>query len=207
MMMRDLEMADTPTTENVRAHSPTVAHDPQPQQQTIYQKYRRTILLVVAVTLHNIPEGIVVGFAFAAAGAGQITLSSAITLSIGVGIQNIPEGLAVSLPCQREGMSTVKSFLLGSVSGFIEPIGGLIGSALMLVSEKLLPYALAFAAGCMIFVVISELVPEITGANQHLGPDNPTATTHISHERTSRMGVLFFFVGFVLMMILDVTLS
>jgi zinc transporter ZupT len=114
---------------------------------------------------------------------------------------NHSKGLAVSLPCQREGMSTVRSFILGSVSGFIEPIGGLIGSALMLVSEKLLPYALAFAAGCMIFVVISELVPEITGANHHLGPDNPTATTHISHEHTSRIGIFFFFFGFVLMMV------
>lgn len=189
------------------SHIPILTQDiDHNKNQTFYTRYRRTILLVIAVTLHNIPEGIVVGFAFAAAGANRISLASALTLSIGVGIQNIAEGLAVSLPCQREGMSAFKSFILGSVSGAIEPVGGLIGSSLMLVSEKLLPYALSFAAGCMVFIIITEMIPEITVSNRHI-QDNPVAVTHISHEHTSRLGVLFFFSGFVIMMILDVTLA
>ena len=124
--------------------------------------WRRTTLLILAITLHNIPEGLAVGVAFGAAAAGfpSATLAAAIALAIGIGIQNFPEGLAVSVPLRREGMSRLKSFWYGQLSAVVEPVAGVIGAAAVIVAQPILPYALSFAAGAMIFVVIEEVVPE-----------------------------------------------
>ena len=149
------------------------------------------ILLVLAITLHNIPEGLAIGVAFgaAAAGLGSYTLAAAIALAIGIGIQNFPEGTIVSLPLRREGMSRRKSFWYGQLSAVPEPIAGVIGAAIVLTSQAILPYALAFAAGAMIFVVAEEVIPE-ANANGH---------THIATG-----GVML---GFTVMMSLDVGLG
>ncbi len=124
--------------------------------------WRRSTLLILAITLHNIPEGLAVGVAFGALAAGlpEASLGAAVALAIGIGIQNLPEGLAVSLPLRREGMSPRKSFWYGQLSGFVEPLAGVLGAAVVILARPILPYALAFAAGAMIFVVIEELVPE-----------------------------------------------
>jgi len=124
--------------------------------------WHRSTLLVLAITLHNIPEGLAVGVAFGAVAAGlpSATLAAAVALTIGIGIQNFPEGLAVSVPLRREGMSRLKSFWYGQLSAIVEPIAGVIGAAVVIVAQPVLPYALAFAAGAMIFVVIEEVVPE-----------------------------------------------
>lgn len=150
--------------------------------------WRRSTLLILAITLHNIPEGLAVGVAFGAAAAGlpSATLAAAITLAIGIGIQNFPEGLAVSVPLRREGMSRRKSFWYGQLSAVVEPIAGVIGAAAVIIAQPILPYALAFAAGAMIFVVIEEVVPEAQrGGNTDL----------------ATMGGM---VGFAVMMLLDV---
>jgi ZIP family zinc transporter len=150
--------------------------------------WRRSTLLVLAITLHNIPEGLAVGVAFGAAAAGlpYATLAAAIALAIGIGIQNFPEGLAVSVPLHREGMSRRKSFWYGQLSGIVEPIAGVIGAATVIIAQPILPYALSFAAGAMIFVVIEEVVPEAQrGGNADL----------------ATMGGM---VGFAVMMLLDV---
>jgi ZIP family zinc transporter len=124
--------------------------------------WRRTTLLILAITLHNIPEGLAVGVAFGAVAAGlpSATLAAAVALALGIGIQNFPEGLAVSVPLRREGMSRRKSFWYGQLSGIVEPVAGVIGAAAVIIAQPILPYALAFAAGAMIFVVIEEVVPE-----------------------------------------------
>jgi ZIP family zinc transporter len=143
---------------------------------------------VLAITLHNFPEGLAVGVAFGAAAVGlsQATLAGAIALAIGIGLQNFPEGLAVSCPLRREGFSPFKSFMWGQFSGVVEPLGGVIGAAAVLVMRPFLPYALAFAAGTMLYVVIEELIPEAQrGTSSDL----------------STIGALL---GFVLMMVLDV---
>ena len=150
--------------------------------------WRRSTLLVLAITLHNIPEGLAVGVAFGAITAGlpSATLAGAIALAIGIGIQNFPEGLAVSVPLRREGMSRLKSFWYGQLSAVVEPIAGIIGAAAVIVAQPILPYALSFAAGAMIFVVIEEVVPEAQrGGNTDL----------------ATMGGM---VGFAVMMLLDV---
>jgi len=150
--------------------------------------WRRSTLLVMAITLHNIPEGLAVGVAFGALAAGlpAASLGAAIALAIGIGIQNFPEGLAVSMPLRREGLSRRRSFWYGQLSGVVEPIAGVIGAAAVMVAQPILPYALAFAAGAMIFVVIEELVPEAQrGGNTDL----------------ATMGGM---VGFAIMMLLDV---
>ena len=152
---------------------------------------RRTTLLILAVTLHNIPEGLAVGVAIGAAAAGlpSATLPAAIALAVGIGIQNMPEGLAISAPLRREGISRRKSFMYGQLSGIVEPIASVIGAAVVLVVRPLLPYALAFAAGAMIFVVVEEVIPESQqGENTDI----------------STMGVML---GFTVMMILDVALG
>lgn len=150
--------------------------------------WRRSTLLILAITLHNIPEGLAVGVAFGALAAGlpSVSLSAAIILAIGIGIQNFPEGLAVSLPLRGEGLSRRKSFWYGQLSGIVEPVAGVIGAATVIVAQPVLPYALAFAAGAMIFVVIEELVPE-----SQRGGNTDLAT----------MGGM---VGFAVMMFLDV---
>jgi zinc transporter, ZIP family len=148
----------------------------------------RSILLVLAITLHNIPEGLAVGVAFGAVASGfpEATPAAAIALAIGIGIQNFPEGLAVAAPLRREGFSRLKSFWYGQLSAVVEPIAAVIGAAAVLIIKPILPYALSFAAGAMIYVVIEELIPESqTGGNTDL----------------ATMGAML---GFVVMMILDV---
>ena len=166
---------------------------PTSQAEGIKTTWRRTILLVLAITLHNIPEGLAVGVAFGAAAAGldgqHATLGAAVALAIGIGLQNFPEGLAVSLPLRREGLSIRRSFFYGQISGAVEPAAAVIGAAGVLLAQPILPYALAFAAGAMIFVVVEEAIPESqTNGNADL------ATT----------GAI---VGFTIMMILDVALG
>lgn len=161
---------------------------PTVEAEGVKTSWRRSTLLVLAITLHNIPEGLAVGVAFGALAAGlpSATLGAAIALAIGIGIQNFPEGLAVSLPLRREGMSRRKSFWYGQLSAIVEPIAGVIGAAAVIIAMPVLPYALSFAAGAMIFVVIEEVVPEAQrGGNTDL----------------ATMGGM---VGFALMMLLDV---
>ncbi len=124
--------------------------------------WKRSVLLVSAITLHNIPEGLAVGVAFGAVAAGfeGASLAAAIALAVGIGIQNFPEGTAVSMPLRREGMPLGKSFFYGQLSAVVEPIAGVIGVVAVSLAQPLLPYALAFAAGAMIFVVVEELIPE-----------------------------------------------
>ncbi|MEM3421125.1 MAG: ZIP family metal transporter [Candidatus Hadarchaeum sp.] len=161
---------------------------PDEKAEGIKTTWHRTTLLILAITLHNIPEGLAVGVAFGAAASNLpfATLAGAISLAVGIGIQNFPEGLAVSLPLRREGKSRLKSFWYGQLSAVVEPVAAVIGAAAVMTTRLILPYALAFAAGAMIFVVIEELVPESqTGGN----PDLAT------------IGAML---GFVVMMILDV---
>ena len=147
--------------------------------------------MVLAITLHNIPEGLAVGIAFGAlANGGTVaSLAGALTLALGIGIQNLPEGVAVSMPLRGEGMSRRKSFLYGQFSGMVEPIAAVIGALAVSFIEPLLPYALSFAAGAMIFVVAEEVIP----SSQEKG-----------HKDLASMSLM---VGFVLMMILDVALG
>jgi ZIP family zinc transporter len=154
---------------------------------------RRSILLVLSITLHNIPEGLAVGVAFGAVAAGidGVTLMGAIAVAIGIGIQNFPEGAAVSIPLRREGLSRSKSFMYGQASGIVEPIAGVLGALLVTTMRPILPYALAFAAGAMIYVVVEELIPASQQGDHH--------ATHLA-----TIGVM---VGFTVMMILDVALG
>jgi len=164
---------------------------PKEQAEGITTTWRRSILLILAITLHNIPEGLAVGVGFGALAVGypSATLGGAVALTLGIGIQNFPEGLAVSLPLRREGMSRFKSFWYGQLSGIVEPLAGVIGAATIIIAKPILPYALSFAAGAMIFVVIEELIPE----SQRSGKtDLPT------------IGAIL---GFTVMMILDVALG
>ena len=157
----------------------------------VHTHWRQTTLLVLAITLHNIPEGLAVGVAFGAVAANlpAASLSGAIALALGIGIQNFPEGLAVSAPLRRAGMSRAKSFWVGQASGLVEPVAGVVGAAAVLVFTAILPYALAFAAGAMIYVVVEELIPE-----SQQGGNGDLAT----------VGVM---VGFTVMMVLDVALG
>lgn len=161
---------------------------PPEEAEGIHTTLRRITLLVLAITLHNFPEGLAVGVAFGAIAAGlpSATSTGAIALAIGIGIQNFPEGMAVSMPLRREGMSPWKSFWYGQLSALVEPVAGVLGAAAVLVAQPALPYALAFAAGAMIFVVVEELVPE----SQRDG-----------NTDWATMGAM---VGFAAMMILDV---
>ena len=157
----------------------------------IKTNWQRSILLVLAITLHNIPEGLAVGVAFGAISTGlpSASLAGAIALAIGIGLQNFPEGAAVSIPLRRDGLSRSKSFLYGQMSGIVEPIAGVIGAATVVYMESLLPYALSFAAGAMIFVVVEELIPESQLA------------------KNSDAGTIGAMLGFTVMMILDVALG
>ena len=158
------------------------------------KRTRRILLLVLSITLHNIPEGLAVGVAFGALCAGGYTteaLMGAVTIALGIGLQNFPEGAAVSLPLRREGYSAGKSFLIGQASGMVEPIAGVLGAALVVHITAILPFALAFAAGTMILVAVHELIPECQ-QNQDANPYFAT------------MGIVC---GFALMMVLDVALG
>ncbi len=161
---------------------------PTRDAEGVKTSWQRSTLLILAITLHNIPEGLAVGVAFGslAAGLPSATFGAAVALAIGIGIQNFPEGLAVSLPLRREGMSRRKSFWYGQLSAIVEPIAGVIGAATVIIAQPILPYSLAFAAGAMIFVVIEEVIPEAQrGGNADL----------------ATMGGM---VGFAIMMLLDV---
>lgn len=135
---------------------------PIEEAEGIKTGWRRSTLLVLAITMHNIPEGLAIGIAFGAVAAGfpSATLPAAVALAIGIGIQNLPEGLAVSVPLRRDGMSRLKSFWYGQLSAVVEPVAAVIGAVAVLVAKPMLPYALGFAAGAMIFVVVEEVVPE-----------------------------------------------
>ena len=140
---------------------------PMSEVEGIDTSWRRSVLLISAITLHNIPEGLAVGVAFrrgrsrfGGPGFPAASLGGAVALAIGIGLQNFPEGTAVSFPLRREGMSRGKSFFYGQLSGVVEPISAVVGAAAVIVAQPILPYALAFAAGAMIFVVAEELVPE-----------------------------------------------
>ena len=157
--------------------------------------WQRSVLLVLAITLHNIPEGLAVGVAFGAVAAGagtSATLAGAIALAIGIGLQNFPEGAAVSIPLRREGFSRKKAFLYGQSSGIVEPIAGVLGAIAVIKIQPILPYALAFAAGAMIYVVVEELIPE---AQREEGGSKTDIST---------IGVML---GFAVMMVLDVALG
>lgn len=161
------------------------------EAEGIKSKLNRTTMMVLAVTLHNIPEGMAVGVMYAGflAGNTQITAASALALSIGIAIQNFPEGAIISMPLKDEGVSKGKAFLGGVLSGVVEPIGAVLT---ILISQRiipLLPYLLSFAAGAMLYVVVEELIPEM------------------SQGKHSNIGAVFFAVGFSLMMVLDVALG
>lgn len=167
---------------------------PIKEAEGVKTSWRRATLLVLAITLHNIPEGLAVGVLFGAAASGvdpsgSATILGAVSLAIGIGIQNFPEGTAVSMPLRREGVSVGKSFWYGQLSGIVEPISAVIGAAAVLMVQPLLPYALAFAAGAMIYVVVEELIPE---SQVHGNTDLATLGT---------------MVGFSVMMVLDVALG
>jgi ZIP family zinc transporter len=161
------------------------------QAEGIKTSWQRSVLLVTAITLHNFPEGLAVGVAFGAAAIGlpQATLGGAIALALGIGIQNFPEGIAVAMPLRKEGLSRLRSFNFGQLSGMVEPIAGVLGALFVISAQTLLPYFLAFAAGAMIFVVVEEVIPE----SQHSG-----------NEDIATMGAM---IGFTVMMILDVALG
>lgn len=157
---------------------------------SITKKYKKSILLVTAVTLHNIPEGLAVGVAFGgvAAGIPSASIGAAITLALGIGLQNFPEGAAVSLPLRRDGLSVGKSFLYGQFSGLVEPIAGVLGVLAAITVRSMLPFFLAFSAGAMVAVVGSELLPEASIENKNL----------------TTIGLIL---GFITMMVLDVALG
>jgi len=155
-----------------------------------HAQWKRILLLIVAITVHNIPEGLAVGVGFGAIGKSKLaTFESARTLCIGIGIQNFPEGLAVSLPLVSSGFSTWRAFWYGQMSGMVEPIAGVLGAVAVTMLEPILPWALAFAAGAMVYVVISDIVPEA-----HQG----------GYEKVANWSAM---VGFVVMMALDVGLG
>lgn len=155
------------------------------------KSFKRCLMLIFSITLHNIPEGLAVGVAFGSTfyGLEGASVMSAIVIAIGIGLQNFPEGSAVALPLRREGMSRKRAFFFGQLSAIVEPISGVIGALLVLKIRYLLPFLLAFAAGCMIYVVIEELIPESQ-----------------TNEKKDLMA-LFSIIGFSIMMILDVTLG
>ena len=173
--------------DNIIPHLHIKSNDPEGPKT----KLGKSAMMVLAVTLHNIPEGMAVGVALAGARSGNstITLAGAIALSIGIAIQNFPEGAIISMPLKEEGNSKSKAFMYGTLSGIVEPIGGLITILLTSLVVPILPYLLAFAAGAMIYVVVEELIPE-SQVGKH-----------------SNLGTIGFSIGFIIMMILDVALG
>ncbi len=161
------------------------------QKEGLPTKWHRTTLLVLAITLHNIPEGLAVGVLFggAAAGIPEATIGGAVALAIGIGLQNFPEGIAVAMPLRRMGLSRRRSFYYGQMSAIVEPVAGVIGAMAVIWMQPILPFALSFAAGAMIYVVIEEVIPE----------------TQL--EKNTDLATLGFIGGFIIMMILDVALG
>ena len=164
---------------------------PRQEAEGIKTSWHRSVLLVLAITLHNIPEGLAVGVAFGALASDlpSATLGGAIALALGIGIQNFPEGTAVAVPLRREGFTRLRSFWYGQLSGFVEPIAGVLGAFAVIFIKPILPYALAFAAGAMIFVVVEELIPES------------------QLEKNTDIATLGAMGGFAVMMTLDVALG
>lgn len=164
---------------------------PTTEAEGIKTSWQRSVLLVLAITLHNIPEGLAVGVAFGALAADlpSATLAGAVALALGIGIQNFPEGAAVSVPLRREGFSRLKSFWYGQLSGVVEPIAGVVGAVTVIYMRPILPYALSFAAGAMIYVVVEELIPE---------------SQMEKHTDVATIGAML---GFAVMMTLDVALG
>jgi ZIP family zinc transporter len=161
------------------------------EKEGVKTPWHRTTLLVLAITLHNIPEGLAVGVLFGgvAAGFDGATIGGAVALAIGIGLQNFPEGFAVSMPLRRQGLSKTKSFMYGQSSALVEPIAAVIGAWAVITFQPILPYALAFAAGAMIFVVVEEVIPET------------------QRDKYTDVAALGFIAGFIIMMTLDVGLS
>ncbi|MCX2678879.1 ZIP family metal transporter [Galbibacter sp. EGI 63066] len=161
------------------------------ETEGIETNWHKTILLVLAITLHNIPEGLAVGVLFGgvAAGVPEATISGAVVLAIGIGIQNFPEGIAVAMPLRRQGASRRKSFNYGQLSAIVEPVAGVIGALAVSFFTPILPYALAFAAGAMVFVVVEEVIPET------------------QQDKYTDIATLGFMGGFLIMMTLDVALG
>jgi ZIP family zinc transporter len=161
------------------------------KSEGIKTPWRRTTLLVLAITLHNIPEGLAIGVLFGgvASGIPEASIAGAVALAFGIGLQNFPEGIAVAMPLRRSGVSRLKSFWYGQLSAIVEPIAGVIGAVAVTFFTPLLPYALAFAAGAMIFVVVEEVIPE----------------TQL--ENNTDIATLGFIGGFIIMMSLDVSLG
>ncbi|SHI91784.1 ZIP family metal transporter [Flavobacterium haoranii] len=161
------------------------------ESEGIKSPWQRTTLLVLAITLHNIPEGLAVGVLFGgvAAGIPEASIAGAVTLAIGIGIQNFPEGIAVSMPLRRMGMSRRKSFMYGQASALVEPMAGVLGAVAVTFFTPILPYALAFAAGAMIFVVVEEVIPET------------------QQDKNTDIATLGLIAGFIVMMSLDVALG
>jgi len=164
---------------------------PTDEAEGVKTAWQRAVLLVMAITLHNIPEGLAVGVAFGAAAINPdaASLTAAVALAIGIGLQNFPEGVAVAVPLRREGMSPLKSFWYGQLSAVVEPIAGVLGAAAVIMARPILPYALSFAAGAMIFVVVEEVIPE----SQRAG--------------NTDLATLMTMLGFAVMMLLDVALG
>ncbi|MCI6376219.1 MAG: ZIP family metal transporter [Clostridiales bacterium] len=165
-------------------------HPGSDQPEGVKSSFARTTMLVLAVTLHNIPEGLAVGLAFGLSGTSSaMSLSGAMALSLGMALQNFPEGVAISLPLKKEGLSNTKSFVYGALSGIVEPIAGVLGVLAASTVTGIMPWLLSFAAGAMIYVVVEELVPEAS-----LG----------EHSHTGTLSVML---GFLVMMVLDVALK
>lgn len=161
------------------------------ESEGVKTQWHKTTLLVLAITLHNIPEGLAVGVLFGAASVGMdgATIAGAVALAIGIGIQNFPEGFAVAMPLRRAGVSRSKSFWYGQLSAIVEPLFGVIGAVAVIYMQPILPFALAFAAGAMIYVVVEEVIPET------------------QRDKYTDVAVLGFIGGFLVMMILDVSLG
>ncbi len=161
------------------------------ETEGIKSKLHKTTLLILAITLHNIPEGLAVGVLFGAAAMGMedTSIMGAITLAIGIGIQNFPEGIAVAMPLRRQGVTRFRSFWYGQLSAIVEPVAGVAGAVAVMYLQPMLPFALAFAAGAMIFVVVEEVIPET------------------QRDKYTDRSVLGFIGGFLVMMILDVALG
>ncbi|MFK7756185.1 MAG: ZIP family metal transporter [Flavobacteriales bacterium] len=161
----------------------------QSESEGLKSTWHRTTLLVSAITLHNIPEGLAVGVLFGAAAGNPELLNEAIIVAIGIGIQNFPEGIAVSMPLRREGVGRFKSFWYGQLSAIVEPFAAVIGAVAVYTFEPLLPYGLAFAAGAMIYVVVEEVIPET------------------QRDKYTDLATIGFMVGFIVMMALDVVIG